>query len=65
MQRKWMFLFSAVVVVSLLIAPAEAVQAQVDTQTTSPDCPPYRPDRLKDKEILRSLPAIVLRPMTK
>jgi hypothetical protein len=56
MQRKWMLLISAVVILSFVIAPAGAVQAQADMQTASPGCPPYSPDRLKDKEFVRSLP---------
>jgi hypothetical protein len=56
MQHKWMVVFTALVLFSLMIAPVGSVQAQVAIQEGNSDCPPYEPDLLQEEELLRSLP---------
>ena len=52
MQHRWMVLFATLILLSLLIAPVHTVQAQ----DLTPGCPPYDPDLLQEKEVLRTLP---------
>jgi hypothetical protein len=55
MQHKLTALFTMLVLFSLVLAPTGTAQAQTRAQEVSPDCPPYEPSLLKDKDFLRSL----------
>ena len=56
MQRKLFVLFSGLVLFSMLIAPAGMAGAQVETQASSPNCPPFDSSLMRDKGFLQSLP---------
>ncbi len=56
MQRKLMFLFTTLILFSLMIAPVSIAKAQVATQASAPDCPPFDPALMRDKGFLQSLP---------
>src|SRR5215213_8610192 len=59
MQHKLMVFFTTLILCSFVIAPAGLARAQA--QVVIPDCPPYEPGLLNEREGIRSLPVECVR----